>query len=125
MKDIILRWIGEDKEEMSEAYDNDSHRYQIPVSKTYEWSQFLDIPADDESSWDVPEWAERVDGMPIIQSQGYNQAKDELHSRMGELVEMVCEEIIKQKNSVVHTHMGGYDCSKDILIDDIINKLKQ
>jgi len=45
--------------------DNDTHRYQIPASKFDEWNKFLEIPEDDERAWDVPEWAERIDGMPV------------------------------------------------------------
>lgn len=45
--------------------DNDGHRYQIPRSKKHEWDEFMEIPEDDERSWDVPEWAERIDGMPV------------------------------------------------------------
>ena len=51
--------------EMCSARDNDGHRYQIPVTKKKEWKTFCDIPSDDESSWEVPEWAERIDGMPV------------------------------------------------------------
>ena len=52
-------------EEYMAVKDNDTHRYQIPRSKKEEWDAFLEIPEDDERSWDVPEWAERIDGMPV------------------------------------------------------------
>lgn len=52
-------------EEMIAVKDNDSHRYQIPQSRYHEWEDFCNIPSDDEKSWDVPEWAERIDGMPV------------------------------------------------------------
>lgn len=55
----------ENIEEYIEANDNDGHRYQIPKSKQEKWDKFLDIPSDDEASWDVPEWADRIDGAPI------------------------------------------------------------
>lgn len=54
-----------DTEEYIAVKDNDTHRYQIPKSKKGEWDIFCDIPSDDEASWDVPEWAERLDGMPL------------------------------------------------------------
>lgn len=60
-----IREAVESVEEMIEARDNDSHRYQIPKSKKSEWEEFLDIPEDDERSWDVPKWADRIDGMPL------------------------------------------------------------
>lgn len=60
-----IREKVEKLEEYVEAKDNDCHRYQIPSSKAGEWDKFLEIPSDDERSWDVPEWAERIDGMPV------------------------------------------------------------
>lgn len=42
--------------------DNSSHWYLIPANKKEEWSDFVCIPEDDERSWDVPEWANRIDG---------------------------------------------------------------
>lgn len=57
--------IAEGIEEYIAVKDNDSHRYQIPVSKKDDWDTFCEIPSDDEASWDVPEWAERIDGMPV------------------------------------------------------------
>lgn len=44
--------------------DNDSHWYVIPVARRSEWSAFLDIPEDDERSWEVPTWARPVGGSP-------------------------------------------------------------
>lgn len=55
----------EGMEEYIAVKDNDTHRYQIPRSKKAEWEVFCEIPEDDEKSWDVPEWAERIDGMPV------------------------------------------------------------
>lgn len=42
--------------------DNSGHEYVIPESKQDEWDTFMEIPEDDERSWDVPEWAERKEG---------------------------------------------------------------
>ena len=46
--------------------DNDFHRYVIPNEKYDQWSEFLEIPSDDEASWDVPEWAEHIDGGRVV-----------------------------------------------------------
>lgn len=64
MKNIILEKINS-LEEMIAVTDNDGHRYQIPQSKVVEWEEFCDIPEDDERSWYVPEWAERIDGNKV------------------------------------------------------------
>lgn len=40
--------------------DNDGHTYIIPADKDGEWYAFLDLPEDDERSWDVPVWAVRL-----------------------------------------------------------------
>lgn len=42
--------------------DNSGHEYVIPQSKRLEWESFLEIPEDDEKSWDVPYWAEEKEG---------------------------------------------------------------
>ena len=42
--------------------DNDAHWYLIPAAKRAEWNAFLEIPSDDERSWDVPTYAEIIDG---------------------------------------------------------------
>ncbi len=55
----------ENAEEYMAVKDNDSHRYEIPKSKKNEWETFCEIPSDDERSWDVPEWANRIDGQPV------------------------------------------------------------
>lgn len=55
----------EELDEYMAVKDSSSHRYQIPRSKKEEWDTFMEIPEDDERSWDVPEWAERIDGMPV------------------------------------------------------------
>ena len=68
-QDRILQMVEEiDKDHFIEAKDNDSHRYKIPLSKRAEWQAFCEIPEDDERSWDVPEWAQRIDGEPIDNS---------------------------------------------------------
>lgn len=52
-----------------EAFDNDGHRYQIPSSKREEWFKWCEIPSEDERSWDVPGFAERIDGMSVKSPQ--------------------------------------------------------
>lgn len=42
--------------------DNSGHDYVIPSEKLNEWDVFMQIPDDDERSWDVPDWAHRIDG---------------------------------------------------------------
>lgn len=63
LREEIVRLEGMD--EYIAVKDNDSHRYQIPKHLKYKWDEFCEIPSDDEASWDVPEWAERIDGMPV------------------------------------------------------------
>lgn len=63
LREEIVRLEGMD--EYIAVKDNDSHRYQILRSKKDEWDAFCEIPEYDERSWDVPEWAERIDGMPV------------------------------------------------------------
>ena len=48
------------------AVDNDSHWYVIPVDKSDEWNDFVNLDPDDEESWDVPEWAEAIGGHPSL-----------------------------------------------------------
>lgn len=42
--------------------DESCHWYIIPAAKDKEWEDFRNIPEDDERSWDVPEFAKRIDG---------------------------------------------------------------
>lgn len=44
--------------------DNDCHWYVIPDARRDEWHTWLNIPDDDERSWDAPEWAKPVGGAP-------------------------------------------------------------
>jgi hypothetical protein len=46
--------------------DNDSHWYVIPDQMELDWNKFCEISEDDERSWDVPNWAERVGGSPSL-----------------------------------------------------------
>lgn len=42
--------------------DNSGHNYLIPLDRRVQWLKFLDIPEEDERSWDVPDWARRLEG---------------------------------------------------------------
>lgn len=68
-----------EEETLVEAFDNDGHRYQIPQSKMGEWWKWCQIPDDDFSSWEVPEYAERIDGMPV-KTKTYTDCLSELSS---------------------------------------------
>lgn len=42
--------------------DDSGHMYAIPVNKQNDWYAFLDLPDEDPKSWDVPDWANRIEG---------------------------------------------------------------
>lgn len=42
--------------------DNSGHEYYIPEDRSDEWRKWAEIDEDDERSWDVPEYAVRIDG---------------------------------------------------------------
>lgn len=46
--------------------DSSSHSYVVPVARRAKWKRWCAIPEDDEASWDVPEWATRIDGAHSI-----------------------------------------------------------
>ncbi len=43
--------------------DDSGHDYVIPSDKAEEWDAFL---SGDVDTWDVPEWAIRIDGGPLV-----------------------------------------------------------
>jgi len=45
-----------------EVTDDSFHHYIIPVSRLDDWNAFVELDEDDPASWDVPSWAERIDG---------------------------------------------------------------
>lgn len=49
-------------ERFFEGSDDGGHHYIVPVAKAREWSDWIDLPEDDEAGWEVPEWAKRIDG---------------------------------------------------------------
>lgn len=44
--------------------DNSSHWYLVDASRRKEWSAWLELTEDDERSWELPDFAERLDGGP-------------------------------------------------------------
>lgn len=44
------------------GHDNSGHEYFVPVSRTDEWYAWVEIPEDDERSWEAPGYAGRIDG---------------------------------------------------------------
>ena len=44
--------------------DDDGHWYLVPCDRRAEWFEWHEIPSDDEPSWDVPEFAYRLNGSP-------------------------------------------------------------
>lgn len=52
--------------EFIEVTDDDFHHYVIPFEKKEEWNTFLEIDSDDERGWEVPVWAERIDGGQVV-----------------------------------------------------------
>jgi hypothetical protein len=46
--------------------DDDGHWYVIPVERHEEWKAWCDIDRDDEASWEVPDFAHKLDGSPSL-----------------------------------------------------------
>ena len=42
--------------------DNSGHEYYIPVERYTDWASFMMLDEDDEASWEVPNFATRIDG---------------------------------------------------------------
>lgn len=42
--------------------NQDSHWYLIPVVMRADWEAFLILDAEDEHSWNVPQYAREIDG---------------------------------------------------------------
>lgn len=55
---------------MSERFflsqDKDSHWYLIPEDKREDWYTWCDLDTDDDASWDVPSYAEAINGPPSV-----------------------------------------------------------
>jgi hypothetical protein len=49
--------------------DSSSHRYLVPVERAKDWRAWTEMPDDDEDAWDVPEYAERLDGGTLTFSE--------------------------------------------------------
>jgi len=46
--------------------DCSGHEYIVPFAKYDEWNEWVDIPEDDERSWEEPSYAIRLDGGTLI-----------------------------------------------------------
>lgn len=44
------------------GHDNSGHEYLVPVSDAAAWRVWSELPDDDERGWDVPAYAQRLDG---------------------------------------------------------------
>lgn len=50
------------EEEYTEVVDDSFHHYVIPLARVNDW----DLWVQDEEDWDVPDYAERIDGGRLI-----------------------------------------------------------
>lgn len=46
--------------------DDDCHWYIIEADKRTEWNAWLNLDGDDESSWNVPDFARSIDNPSLI-----------------------------------------------------------
>jgi hypothetical protein len=46
--------------------DSDGHWYLVPADKRKEWNNWMNIPEDDEASWDVPLFATVLGHHPAL-----------------------------------------------------------
>lgn len=53
--------------------DESCHWYVIPALRRAAWEAFLDIPEDDELSWNVPAWAIMIDGASSIEFENWSE----------------------------------------------------
>jgi len=44
--------------------DESCHWYIVPEPRRADWEAFLALPAEDERSWEVPEWVTPLQGSP-------------------------------------------------------------
>jgi hypothetical protein len=44
------------------SHDNSGHAYLVPLARIAEWREWVELPDDDERSWDEPDFAWRMDG---------------------------------------------------------------
>ena len=86
LRETVIYIIGENEEEFVEAKDNDCHRYKIPKDKEDDWYKWLEIDEDDERSWDVPDYAERLDGEYLEDNVGRNILREEQLERLNKII---------------------------------------
>jgi hypothetical protein len=44
--------------------DDDGHWYVVPLAQRAAWEKWCALPSTDEEAWEVPGFAERLDGGP-------------------------------------------------------------
>jgi hypothetical protein len=44
------------------GHDQSGHEYLVPLGRIHAWRDWCAIDEDDERSWDVPDFARRIDG---------------------------------------------------------------
>lgn len=42
--------------------DNSGHKYVVPAEQHEAWSEWANLPEDDERAWEAPEYATRIPG---------------------------------------------------------------
>jgi hypothetical protein len=47
--------------------DNSGHNYVIAASNRKEWEAWLGLDENDEASWNVPDFAEAIDGISEVE----------------------------------------------------------
>lgn len=84
----IVRELSEthEKDKNISVTDNDGHRYQILESKKEEWNEYLEL--DDEDNWDVPDYAERIDGQDVT------------NKKFSEILQSIEDDITSNKDSI-------------------------
>jgi hypothetical protein len=46
--------------------DHDGHWYLVPEASRSEWEHWINLPSDDERSWECPAFAQRFPGGPSM-----------------------------------------------------------
>ena len=44
------------------GHDDSGHQYFVPMSRHDDWIKWSSLPEDDETGWNVPDYATRIDG---------------------------------------------------------------
>ena len=46
--------------------DGDCHWFIVPVERREEWEKWANIPEDDPSGWDIPDFVQEIGGSPSM-----------------------------------------------------------